>query len=31
VRYVPVWMGTQLMPFPVVMAPRRGKSGQGEY
>lgn len=30
VRYIPVWLGTQLMPFPVVMGPRRGKSGQGK-
>ncbi len=25
VRYIPVWLGTQLMPFPVVMPPHRRK------
>lgn len=28
VRYIPVWMGTQLMPFPLVT---RSRLEQGDY
>jgi hypothetical protein len=31
VRYIPVWLGTQVMPFPVVMPPHRRKRPGSDY